>query len=92
MSSHPLFDITGRIALITGSSRGIGKALAKGLAEAGARVVLNGRDAEALDRTRSELTRRPGPRSWHRASTSPIPPPWWLESPRSRTAWDRSTY
>ena len=44
-----LFDLTGRRALITGSSQGIGFALAQGLAEAGARVVLNGRDASRLD-------------------------------------------
>lgn len=43
-----LFDLTGRRALITGSSQGIGFALAKGLAEAGAKLVLNGRDAEKL--------------------------------------------
>lgn len=41
-----LFDLTGSRALITGSSRGIGFALAKGLAEAGAAIVLNGRDGE----------------------------------------------
>ncbi|TGN55713.1 SDR family oxidoreductase [Paracoccus liaowanqingii] len=46
--SHPLFDLTGRRALITGSSQGIGLALARGLAEAGAQVVLNGRDAAKL--------------------------------------------
>ncbi|MCY4180410.1 MAG: SDR family NAD(P)-dependent oxidoreductase, partial [Litoreibacter sp.] len=39
-----LFSLQGRRALITGSSQGIGFALAKGLAEAGAEVVLNGRD------------------------------------------------
>ncbi|HVM84264.1 MAG TPA: glucose 1-dehydrogenase [Candidatus Binatia bacterium] len=44
-----MFDLTGRRALITGSTRGIGLALAKGLAAAGARIVLNGRDAGALD-------------------------------------------
>ncbi|MGW3866712.1 SDR family NAD(P)-dependent oxidoreductase, partial [Streptomyces sp. NPDC005047] len=48
MTAHPLFDIGGRTALVTGSSRGIGLALARGLAEAGCRVVLNGRDGERL--------------------------------------------
>jgi len=46
--SRALFDLTGKLALVTGSSQGIGFALAKGLAEAGARVVLNGRDATKL--------------------------------------------
>jgi gluconate 5-dehydrogenase len=43
-----LFDLSGRRALVTGSSQGIGLALAHGLAEAGAKVVLNGRDPEKL--------------------------------------------
>lgn len=46
--STELFDLTGRRALVTGSSQGIGLALAEGLAEAGAEVVLNGRDPEKL--------------------------------------------
>ncbi|WP_018856039.1 SDR family oxidoreductase [Rhizobium sp. 42MFCr.1] len=45
----PLFDLSGRRALVTGSSQGIGFALAKGLAEHGASVVLNGRDALKLE-------------------------------------------
>jgi gluconate 5-dehydrogenase len=53
-----LFNLTGRRALVTGSSAGIGYALARGLAGAGASVVLNGRDAvrleEALARLRAE--------------------------------------
>ncbi|MBU6534706.1 glucose 1-dehydrogenase [Streptomyces sp. NPDC057245] len=53
--SHPVFDITGRTALITGSSRGIGKALARGLLEAGCTVVLNGRDTVALEAAGEEL-------------------------------------
>ncbi len=53
---HPLFDITGRTALVTGSSRGIGYALALGLAQAGARVVLNGRDREALSGAADSIT------------------------------------
>lgn len=44
-----LFDLAGRLALVTGSSRGIGFALAEGLARHGARLVLNGRDAARLD-------------------------------------------
>ena len=46
--SLSLFDLTGRRALITGSSQGIGLALAKGLASAGAEIVLNGRDVAKL--------------------------------------------
>jgi gluconate 5-dehydrogenase len=52
---HPLFDIAGRVALVTGSSRGIGRALAGGLAGAGATVVLNGRDPDALEAARAAL-------------------------------------
>ncbi|HSP23843.1 MAG TPA: SDR family oxidoreductase [Saliniramus sp.] len=50
-----MFDLTGKRALITGSSQGIGLALARGLAEAGAAVVLNGRDRAKLDGVRAEL-------------------------------------
>ena len=50
-----LFDLTGRRALITGSSQGIGLALAKGLAEAGAEIVLNGRDEAKLKRATDEV-------------------------------------
>ncbi len=43
-----LFDLSGRTALITGSARGIGYALAAGLAAAGARIIINSRQAEAV--------------------------------------------
>jgi gluconate 5-dehydrogenase len=43
-----LFDLTGRRALVTGSSQGIGLALARGMAAAGAEIVLNGRDEAKL--------------------------------------------
>ena len=44
-----MFDLTGKRALITGSSQGIGFALARGLAGAGAEIILNGRDQSKLD-------------------------------------------
>ncbi len=50
-----LFDLTGKTALVTGSSQGIGHALAEGLAGAGARVVLNGRDEAKLADVRARL-------------------------------------
>jgi len=50
-----MFDLTGKRALITGSTRGIGLALADGLARAGAGIVLNGRDAAKLDATVKEF-------------------------------------
>jgi gluconate 5-dehydrogenase len=53
--NHPLFDLTGKTALVTGSSQGIGFALAKALASAGAHVVLNGRTQEKLDRAEKLL-------------------------------------
>jgi gluconate 5-dehydrogenase len=55
-----LFDLTGRLALVTGSSRGIGRALAEGLLAAGADVVLNGLDPHRLSSTQFELAARFG--------------------------------
>jgi gluconate 5-dehydrogenase len=51
-----LFDLTGRTALVTGSSQGIGFALARGLAQAGAAIVLNGRDKTKLARAAADLS------------------------------------
>jgi gluconate 5-dehydrogenase len=48
MSMSHLFDLTGKTALVTGSSDGLGLAMARGLAAAGARIVLNGRDERKL--------------------------------------------
>ncbi len=50
-----LFDLTGRTALVTGSSRGLGRAMAEGLAEAGAAIVLNGAHAERLATAAAEM-------------------------------------
>jgi len=46
--SLPVFDLSGKIALVTGAHRGLGFAIAQGLARAGAEVVLNGRNEDAL--------------------------------------------
>ncbi len=49
------FSLSGKIALVTGASRGLGFAMAKAMAEAGAHVVLNSRDQAALDARVAEL-------------------------------------
>ena len=53
--SRSLFDLTGRVAVVTGSSKGIGLAIAEGLAGAGAEVVLNARNAAELEAARVRL-------------------------------------
>lgn len=53
--SLALFDLIGKTALITGSSRGLGRAFAEGLAGAGARVILNGVDPARLDVAAEEM-------------------------------------
>jgi gluconate 5-dehydrogenase len=55
LMSFPLFDLSGKTALITGSSQGIGLALARGLAEHGASVILNGRDETKLAAAKQQL-------------------------------------
>src|SRR6478752_3960842 len=60
-----LFDLTGRTALVTGSSRGIGNALARGLADAGATVVLNGINTERLKDAEAAMAADFGPGRVH---------------------------
>jgi gluconate 5-dehydrogenase len=50
-----LFDLSGRTSLVTGSTRGLGNALAEGLAAAGATLVLNGRDVDQLSTAAAAL-------------------------------------
>jgi gluconate 5-dehydrogenase len=51
-----LFDLTGRVALVTGAYRGLGFGIARGLAQAGATVILNGRKPDELARAAKALT------------------------------------
>jgi NAD(P)-dependent dehydrogenase (short-subunit alcohol dehydrogenase family) len=55
-----LFDMSGHVALITGSSRGIGKATAEAMAEQGAKVVISSRKQDACDATAAEINARFG--------------------------------
>ncbi len=55
MTASP-FDLTGRVALITGAHRGLGFAIARGMARAGATVILNGRNADAVADAAKALT------------------------------------
>jgi NAD(P)-dependent dehydrogenase (short-subunit alcohol dehydrogenase family) len=56
MTAPNLFDLSGQVAIITGSSRGIGRAIALRMAEHGARVVISSRKAEACQAVADEIT------------------------------------
>ncbi|HKI88571.1 MAG TPA: SDR family oxidoreductase [Draconibacterium sp.] len=58
MNTLSLFDLSGRTALITGSGSGIGFALAEGLAGAGAKIILNGRNLSKLSDAESQLKKQ----------------------------------
>ena len=55
-----LFDLNGKVAIVTGSSRGIGRAIAERLAEHGARVVISSRKQEACDEVAAVINGRHG--------------------------------
>src|SRR5437868_5907846 len=55
LMAENLFDLTGRVALVSGSAQGIGRAMALALAEAGADLVLADRNAEGARRTAEQI-------------------------------------
>ncbi|MCG8696272.1 MAG: SDR family NAD(P)-dependent oxidoreductase, partial [Minwuiales bacterium] len=50
-----MFDLTGKVAVITGSSKGIGKAIAEAMAKQGARVVVSSRKADVCEQVAAEI-------------------------------------
>jgi NAD(P)-dependent dehydrogenase (short-subunit alcohol dehydrogenase family) len=55
-----LFDLTGKVAIVTGSTKGIGRAMASGLAQAGASVVVSSRKQELCDQVADEIAAETG--------------------------------
>ena len=89
MSLQPVFDLSGKVALITGASRGIGEAIALAYSQAGARVVLASRKQADLDRVAGKIRESGGdalalgiwlqsPLLWSRRWQHSVASTWWL--------------
>ena len=79
MNTKDLFSLKGRVALITGGSRGIGKMIAEGFIAQGAKVYISARKADACDQTARELSKDGGtcisiPMNVSTAAASPLAP------------------
>ena len=60
MIATTLFDLSGKVALLTGASKGMGKAMAAGLAEHGAKVVVSSRKLDQCEATAAEINKKTG--------------------------------
>lgn len=65
-----LFDLSGKVAVITGSSKGIGRAIAERMAEHGAKVVISSRKAEACEKVAAEIRAKGGEAFVHACNVS----------------------
>src|SRR5580692_1763077 len=73
MNTKELFSLNGRVAVVTGGSRGIGRMIAEGFVAEGVRVYITARKAEACNRTAQELSREGAPASPSRWIYRPCP-------------------
>ncbi|MFW2853048.1 SDR family NAD(P)-dependent oxidoreductase [Sphingomonas sp. TX0543] len=81
---HPLFDLSGKIALITGGSRGLGREMALAFADAGADIIISSRKAEACEAVVAEIAAK-----GRRALALPAHAGKWDEMDRlAADAWD----
>ena len=67
-----MFRLDGKVAVVTGGSRGIGRACAEALAAQGARVALSGTRVEALEKVKAEAQARGEAEPRERKSTTPL--------------------
>jgi NAD(P)-dependent dehydrogenase (short-subunit alcohol dehydrogenase family) len=83
--SGALFDLSGKVAVVTGGGRGIGRGISQGLAEAGADVIIASRNLERCEEAAQEISATTGRRTWaarlHVAHWDEI-------APFAQTAWD----
>ena len=71
MSIQELFNLDGEVAIITGAGAGIGRGIARRLAEAGAAVVVSDLDAATAQTVADEIIARPAVGPYRRRATSP---------------------
>jgi len=68
MTSYPSFDLSTRVALVTGASKGIGAAIARALAHAGAKVMVSSRKQEAVEQVAAQIQGAGGEAAAHAAN------------------------